>query len=277
MTEVIDAELKLRSLLSPTLAKLKHYSLYINSGTSKGDGYVAEIWRVKVQHEDGEIHLIIKSVNNADNRRDFIKTDILFRNEVKFYTRIFPVLDKLQREKQVKRPFEIPKCYATTLKENEETLVLEDLREARFDLCNRKEPLDEAHISLVFKEYGKLHALSFALRDQQPEVFKEIAANLTDVFPLFFPNLRDGILAQIQNNVEMLKREGLVEESKLAKKAAEQLDEIYLRSCEPDYSVITHGDCWSNNMMFKYDVRKCFFLTTLYLNLLCFRIKLGNP
>lgn len=62
-------------------------------------------------------------------------------------------------------------------------MILEDLNARHFEVINhRQEILTFDHVSLVMKALGKFHALSFALRDQQPEKFKEITSSLNELY-----------------------------------------------------------------------------------------------
>lgn len=251
----------IETLVSSALAKLniKDYHLDITDCTGKGNGYVGKIWRVKVQHQSEQIDLIVKTAIDDDEHRNFLSAELLFRNEICVYATVFPAFDKFQKEKQVKDPFKIPKCYATCLEERKEALVLEDLKVLGFGMWDRKKALDEAHISLVLTQLGKFHALSLALRDQQPEVLEEAICDLKNVIPIIFPNFIEGFRSQILKNAKMLQQKGLAAESALANKVGEELEEIMYVSCAPDdepYTVVIHGDCWCNNMMFNYDVSR---------------------
>lgn len=259
MSETTNANLLVKNLLHPIvedLHKKGDCNVDISDSTTKGEGYAGRIWRAKINHEDTTTDLVIKLASEEDDERNLMNSDILYRNEVHFYTKVFPAIDNLQKAKKVKHPFKIAKCYTTSLKEKQEALVLEDLRAAGFELHNRKETLDEAHVSLVLAQYGKLHALSFALRDQQPETFKTIAAGVTDCYPSGMRNFLESFTTQILRNAEMLQQQGLEAESKLAERVAVELNEICCEACEVNnpYSVIVHGDCWNNNILYKYDV-----------------------
>lgn len=258
MPELTNSELLITKILSPVLAKMNigDYHLDLNDCTGKGEGYLGKIWRAKVQQTNREINLIVKLASEEEEHRNFLKIPLLYKNEVYFYNDVFPILDKFQKGKNVKQPSETAKYYGASITNKEEAIILEDLKTEGFVLHDRKKPLDEEHISFVFAQYGKFHAISFALRDQQPDVFKKTTIDLVDVFPIVFPSVLDSIITHILCNADMLQQQGLKAESQLAKKVAEQMKEIIGMKCAPDdpYTVVTHGDCWSNNMMFKYDV-----------------------
>ena len=70
---------------------------------------------------------------------------------------------------------EYPQCYRTVDEEPNECLLLEDLSVHGFTIINRHtDEVTADHVRLVMKTLGKFHAISFALKDQQPDTFKEI-------------------------------------------------------------------------------------------------------
>lgn len=121
------------------------------------------------------------------------------------------------------------------------------------------EIISAEHVNLVMKSIGKLHAISFALRDQQPEKFREIVSPLTDIFTNEGSELFKVLLDKMKSCVL-----GCVSSDKDSF-FLERLNKLYVNSnfeiavqcvngalAEP-YAVICHGDCWTNNTMFKYD------------------------
>lgn len=250
MTDIITF---VKKLLHPILAELKmsDYSLNINPGSAKGDGYLGDIYSVKIHNKTDDIDIIVKAATKNPIARKDIPIQILFRNEIDFYTRIFPVLSRLQNEKNVSNPFEIAKYFTGTLNECEEVLILENLKVQGYKIHTRRRLLDELHVILALKAYAKFHALSFALRSKN---FEELANLATNVIPLMYPNLINAMKVQMWKCVDILKRNGLIEESKAAERITENAEDILYIIKPDDYSVIVHGDCWSNNIMFQYDV-----------------------
>ena len=78
---------------------------------------------------------------------------------------------------------EYAQCYSIIDKELSESLFLEDLRVNQFEMLDfRKDDYEFEHVSLIMKALGKLHAISFALRDQQPELFAKVTSNLDELY-----------------------------------------------------------------------------------------------
>lgn len=78
---------------------------------------------------------------------------------------------------------EYAQCYSIIDKELSESLFLEDLRLSRFEMLDfRKDDYEFEHVALIMKALGKLHAISFALRDQQPELFARVTSNLDELY-----------------------------------------------------------------------------------------------
>lgn len=155
--------------------------------------------------------------------------------------------------------YEYPDCYALIDDEYHETLLLEDLKKENFEMIDhRKDTVTFDHARLVFHTLGKYHALSFALRDQQPEKFQEYASSVPE---LLFVDKQNG-LREYFDTIKPLMYATFKDDER---EALERLERVYDKSCldvmsslvdgksaEP-YSVLCHGDFWINNILFKFD------------------------
>lgn len=123
----------------------------------------------------------------------------------------------------------------------------------------RKESITFDHMSLMLKAIGKFHAVSFALKDQQPEKFKELA-NLAREQYWNFPALSSrylGMLKSITDILEEEKRFDLLEKFNIAANGdhfSTILRLVSSEAAEPN-CVICHGDLTSNNSMFRKNER----------------------
>lgn len=153
---------------------------------------------------------------------------------------------------------EYPKCYRTFDSEPNECLLLEDLKFAGFTMIDyQKEAITVDHVKLVMQALGKLHAISFALKDQKNNLINEVKSNVHELFFIkrqtpvrdFFGFLQNKAVEAISGDQQIMKR---VEN--LFKKHFHDLaaDCLVGESAEP-YAVICQGDSWSNNILFKSD------------------------
>jgi thiamine kinase-like enzyme len=191
------------------------------------------------------------------------------------YEEILPELLKFQEEYNIPNPFKsVTQLLGYISDEFKETLLLENLKEAGYSLCNRREPLDSQHLSLVIVEYGKLHALSHAMKKLMPEKYKEITKHIGSNVMVEFQQQRrkeeskdaparpnpfndDGIPMEadmfLTPTMEAVKNKPrLLEAMKRFKKNCFKL--MLESNQKPDeHSVISHGDAWSTNLLFKYE------------------------
>lgn len=154
---------------------------------------------------------------------------------------------------------EYPKCYASISEELSESLFLEDLKARNFDVINiREEVISFDHVSLVMKALGKFHAISFALKDQQPNKLKELTSLVSERYWKMIQELKNHTSQLFDRFIESLKRENRFD-------LLERFDKTFgldyhaivpkiisSELAEP-YSVICHGDLTTYNTMFRND------------------------
>lgn len=111
------------------------------------------------------------------------------------------------------------------------------------------------HAYILLENLAKLHAVSFALKDQRPEVFAKLK-NVNDLLCNFFKN--DAMVKILHMGYDRasacLKNP---EHLQIVQRFKNNTAECFLSclrgdACEP-YGVITHGDCWINNLLFRYE------------------------
>lgn len=154
---------------------------------------------------------------------------------------------------------EYAKCLGTIDVEPNECLLLDDLTTKDFVMIDRrKENITVDHVILIMKSLGKLHAISFALKDQQPEKFKEITSNLTEIFLSSNSSIVDYFEMMKQKLFDVISNEDDKHLKVKIEKLCEKSQFTIARECiagelaEP-YAVMCHGDCWTNNTLFKND------------------------
>lgn len=239
-----------------------NYELDISGGGMKGDGYLGEVVFLNVSTSEKCYKLVVKCAKKADALRKITPLRECYEREIFMYSKVFPLMLEYQLEKNITDKFtNFAKCYSICSEEYKEAVVLENIKSRGFELHDRLKTMNLNHVHLMFKNYAKFHGMSFVLRHQKPAVFNSLIKNMTDVFGKFFiqSNLIDSMVVDFKKILKLLKDEG---EDNVVEKfnGFEHLfKEVLTNSTFPENktSVILHGDCWNNNMMFKYDVR-CF-------------------
>lgn len=153
-----------------------------------------------------------------------------------------------------------PECFSWHDADMNECLVLEDLTIKGFKMIDhRKETITAKHVELVMRSIGKFHAISFALKDQQPVKFTELKGNLNEIFfeerksPV--KNYLNSLKQTVLNTVSGKTDEHLAERlnNLLSKEQFDIAVECVESGLSEPYAVICHGDLWTNNMMFSYN------------------------
>ncbi|EDS30786.1 Juvenile hormone-inducible protein [Culex quinquefasciatus] len=210
------------------------------------------------------LNIIVKLPPQNEARRNQFFAHPAFEREIYFYDTIYPVLEEFQREKGIALEagdgfYQVPRCLKTCVREYEEAIFMADLKQEGFEMFDRHKEQGLEHFRLVVKTLGKLHALSFALRDQQPERFEPFRT----MVELFTTRDDDASMEQWFQALVTRALETLDEktEPEVYEKTRDALKVNFLdhireltkgASAEP-YAVICHGDCWNNNVMFKHD------------------------
>lgn len=150
-------------------------------------------------------------------------------------------------------------CFKTVDTDLHECLVLDDLSVRGFTAIEKDtSEMTVDHVRMVMCVIAKFHAISFALKDQQPERFVELTSNLDEIlvqrdspikdgFKLIVPRLLANMSEKFDSSV-FLKIKNLFERDATGA-AADCLD----LSLNESATVISHGDLWHNNLMFRYD------------------------
>lgn len=152
-----------------------------------------------------------------------------------------------------------PTLKAASACASDEFVLLNDLSSEGFANVDRPTPLDFQRCRLVLQHLAHLHAISFAMKDQQPDEL----ARLTDGGALdeiiFVEPLNAKFESFLQDNVryvqstlnDPINQEDVPVASKIFEFGREY-GQFMVRCCaERQDAVVLHGDCWISNMMFK--------------------------
>lgn len=229
--------------------------------SGKGENYLGVLYGLDVNgvKENGEktgLKLILKIPLDSAIMRQKAPIHKMYRREAYAYNILLPKLYALQEKFLVpeSEKFRHIKCYRADAEEFKEYLILDDMRAKDFKMANRRESLSVNHLKLALKTLASFHALSFVLKKSNPEEFDDIGRKLND--------LSDFNTEGFTNYMEALKTRALsvIEDPVLAEKlktfsvSASKLGDYLDPEGISPYSVFCHGDCWNNNMLFKFKV-----------------------
>lgn len=251
------------------IAKLEGFSEFtvaFNAGSEFGDGMTGELLSAVVcgkREGDGsenrtKLHLVCKKAPESSNRRKELFLDILFGREVDFYTKVMPLLVEFQQSKCLPAADQfraVPKCYAAIADEISEqyAIIMADLRSEGFAMRPKTEPIPIENHRVIMRELGKFHAISFALKDQRCDVFEKLK-KFTDIARMYFeaPSTRNVFIASIERAMSSLKRsehKNIYDEVK--RNVIAYLDCTLNEESARRFGVLSHGDCWNNNFLYR--------------------------
>lgn len=256
--------------------KTNDYTIDISPGSNIGDNYLGVVYRVKAvvnknkQRNDKreEMSIIVKIPPACHYRREQFFARHAFLRESLTYSEILPIFKKFQltKDKKIENGFyEYPVCYSSSMVKLDEALFFEDLKVTGFHMYNRHIEASYPHSKLIMEVLGKFHAVSYAIKDQNPDLLNPyrdlvdmlISRQKNESLARWFVEVVQRALKTLDPEVD---KELLVKLKEFFKKPYLQILGEYLdgKSSEP-YSVMTHGDCWINNVLFKLDEVKTVF------------------
>jgi hypothetical protein len=132
---------------------------------------------------------------------------------------------------------------------------MEDLVAQGFKMADRTRGLDLQHCLLAMKQIGRYHGACAVLQQKAPESFLYFLEGLygSKVFETAVDFFRNGVTNLAQ---EVAKWPGYKE--RFYKKLMNLADDAYtkfldgLTRREEEFNVLSHGDFWLNNIMFRY-------------------------
>lgn len=240
------------------------YELENTSSNSKGEGYLGDIMYVKVltgigKETEKTYHLVIKSAKQSDKLRETSPIKEVFDREIFMYAEVFPAFERFQLKNDVSQPFrKFAQCFNVCKENRREAIIFQNLKHLGYDVHDRKVPQNLHHATCIFDNYGKYHALSLAMKKQTPEVFRNLSEHMSDLLYEFVikANMLDGMYDTFKEGLDLVKDDDAATYRKLARFDKEALRNALSKVKKPDDGLyaILHGDCWNNNMMFKYHV-----------------------
>ncbi|KAJ8926074.1 hypothetical protein NQ315_009930 [Exocentrus adspersus] len=234
-----------------------NFRMVVHTPNKKGDGFLGDILFVTLEDSHLAYHLVVKQAFTDASVREMHPIRNVFLNEIHFYTNIWPRLDQFQARVPERYRFQnLPRCFGASAEERSERIVLENLKRQGFQVHDKKQPLDGEQYEMIMKVYGRFHALSFAYKALHPEEYAGLQLGLRNAF---WDLLQRDFFKRGNVETHRICLQGLsgVDDAVTEKysRYPERCNDLLRESldCRTEYTVILHGDCWSNNVMFKYE------------------------
>ncbi|XP_016952770.1 uncharacterized protein LOC108026364 [Drosophila biarmipes] len=233
-------------------------SFKADMGSAAGENYATIMLRIgiEVELQDGKtrsVSYMVKLPHQLDVCKEMMKHTNIFEIERTVYTEVVAEMEELYKAAAVEVSFGA-KIYDLKNAKSE-YLALEDLCIRGFKNANRLEGLDQAHTERVLRKLAQWHAataLRVATKGQYPEIvlrgfFKEEIKALMNEMMNAMGQVFLKCCATYEGN------EAYIDKVKALKPVV--IDEVFkLGEVDPtDFNVLSHGDFWSNNIMFQYD------------------------
>ncbi|KAJ3666351.1 hypothetical protein Zmor_001798 [Zophobas morio] len=240
---------------------LSKYKLQFGEETKKGDGYFAKVifttvTGTTVNGEEKIWEFAVKMSTSNEKLRRQTPVKEFFEREIYLYEQIIPSFKNFQEEMKVDKNMldVIPTCYLAESLQDCEIVVLENLRTHGFSLWDRKIPTTYDYIKLVLQAYAKWHCFSLAMRHKSAATFEKLTENYVHLFPYFILKVGlDNIIYEYYEEIlDAWENDTELKENRFSKSDIKNIL-TNLVSEDPHSSVILHGDCWTNNFMFKVE------------------------
>lgn len=247
---------------------LTNYRFETESGSNHGENFLGEITAIKLigdRVKNGAvltetINLMCKTAAENEQQRQAFKLVRAFEREVLMYTRVLPVFADFQKEKGLTADESFvayPKVYATLVDNanGKYAIIMEDLRARNFVVWPRQKPVTLEHEKLIMKQLGRYHAISFALKDQRPEIFAEFE-DFDDIIVEMMETgqadnaCRHSIEAAMEVSQHESHRDVL---RRLLNSYHDDYKTFFKKESIGKWGVLSHGDCWINNFLFQYE------------------------
>ncbi|KAK5642414.1 hypothetical protein RI129_008581 [Pyrocoelia pectoralis] len=242
---------------------LEDYTIEITTASKIGENWLGLLYNITITDrrngKNPKLNLIIKMAPYQELYREVFPVRAVYDREIFVYDKIIPEFLNFQMEKKVPHIFQpFAKHYLTTMQHGGEALLMDNMKLKGYVTGDHKVEVDYPHALLVMKELGKFHALSYAIKDQKPEMFKYVEENCLEVFfnsRSFRPVLKiiETLGERVLESLDPIKENLYVETLKncLAKAASISTDFLSVEKFG-QYGVINHGDPQMRNLMFKY-------------------------
>uniref|UniRef100_A0A1I8P7T0 CHK kinase-like domain-containing protein n=1 Tax=Stomoxys calcitrans TaxID=35570 RepID=A0A1I8P7T0_STOCA len=222
----------------------------VKLSSTNGENFCSDIYVAKVTYK----------LNGNDLQSSFIvkimRPEIaeIGTNEEQMFTRVLPTMEGFFNRLRNAKIKLYPRCFLTEKVDGHEFYVLEDLNTMGYFCADRIRGLDEAHARLLMQKIGQFHAASLMYEKKFPEIVNSLgkshfANGATDVVA---EAIAFGGMEYVANMIETWA--GYEQLSSKIRSLSARFNDKVKKVVDPQNSVvnvITHGDLWINNVLFR--------------------------
>lgn len=239
---------------------LKVKCLKIKHCGGKGDSYASMMYRVGTCFYEGKCSetlltrsLIVKTIPELDLAIETLGSDgfNVQNKEMEMYQRVLPefkeILESINEDSNI-----FPAVIAVD--KALDVIVLEDLTEKKYVMADRVKGLDLNHVLMALRKLARMHAASVVVNRRDPKALAKFDTGFftrkTDSLHVMFESLCDALIDEVSSweGYDYYAKKLTNVRKNLIKNGQKAFD------CdEGEFQVLTHGDLWTNNLMFHYD------------------------
>ncbi|RXG70573.1 hypothetical protein Avbf_01635 [Armadillidium vulgare] len=160
-------------------------------------------------------------------------------------------------------PIRAPKLFSRSIEKGREAFITEDLRIHGFKMSDRFKGMDLNHALFVVKELGRFHASSLLFEEVLPtkyipDTFSRLKGRWFDVNGKEFEIILEKMFSSSGEAMANYLKKSDTKYKKCANwllNYSSTLARHYFNgfnTCD-QFEVLIHGDCWTNNMLFRYN------------------------
>uniref|UniRef100_A0A3F2Z0C6 CHK domain-containing protein n=2 Tax=Anopheles merus TaxID=30066 RepID=A0A3F2Z0C6_ANOME len=241
---------------------------------TKGDAYLSELYRIQLTGEPAEpgrdeplvVNVVVKTIPKNVGRRNTFRSADFFRNEANFYNVVLKELYRFQDARKPANPFkDINPCYVAYTDGVNDFVAMEDLGQYGYKTASRDKGVELADCLRCICSMARFHALSFAMKQQDPQAFERIVSQLEETY---YSAALEPWHGPFMQRIVTICKEALEIEctqspdrytANFRRDAQAFLNSpiygmmVELANTRNRYAVITHGDCWLPNFLFRPD------------------------
>lgn len=231
--------------------------------TKKGDNYLSLVTSITCiatcNGQEKETFYVAKSnpllqANSMnENLNEFFTKEGIFLSDVAI--KLNHILQEINYPK-----INFPECLYCNFKGKQEVIIMKNLQKKGYRMFDKEKEIDVKHSELVVKELAKLHASSHILKNKLKEKY------ILDLYPFLKDKwidahgenqeFIDGMLkGNITISIKFLdKFSGYKKQQEYLKSLRENIKDIFcklIQDTSETMRVICHGDCWTNNLVFR--------------------------